>query len=618
MGLINAVNIANTGLRSVQSGLNTVANNVAQADVAGYKRQDLRPEALGLISGVRSNVVRASDYYLENQVRVETSKAAETSINDSYLSRVDNLFGVPGEAGSLDSLLNNFNDSLQKLSTSPDDYVTRQQVLGAADGLAKSLNTLSEQVQNLRQLAEDEIAGSIADINDSLNKLQNINVRVAGMSDTDPARSELLNERDRQLTRLSDAMEIDVSYNETGTIVIHSKSGNTLLEGTAAQFEFDQRGNVTAGTVYSPDSTERGVGTVTLRSSNGYRLDLINNGLLDTGRIGALINMRDNVLVETQAQLDELAAGLSSALSDSEVDGVPVTVGPADGFSVDLGSLQKGNSISFSYTEGGETKNVTIIRVDDPTLLPLSNDHTAAYGDTVIGIDFSSGFAAAAVDINAQLAPAINVTATVDGLQFLDDGAAATTDIVSLSSTQTATGLQDEGTGLPMFMDGHGYQTVYSGSMEGMDQKVGLAMRLSVNKSLVDNNELLVKYNTSPETPIGDTTRPLDILERLNENKMEFSPQAGIGANSSPYKGAVMDFARQVIADQTGNAAAAAEANQSQKIVLGAIEQKLASETGVEVDEELTKLISLQTSYAANARILQVVDEMMQELMRSI
>jgi flagellar hook-associated protein 1 len=618
MGLINALNIANTGLRSVQSGLNTVANNVAQADVAGYKRQDLRPEALGLISGVRSNVVRASDHYLENQVRVETARAAETSINDVYLSRVDNLFGVPGEAGSLDSLLNNFNDSLQKLSTSPDDYVTRQQVLGAADGLAKSLNTLSEQVQNLRQLAENEIAASVADINDSLTTLQNINVRVAGMSDTDPARSELLNERDRQLTRLSDAMEIKVSYNESGTIVIHSKSGNTLLEGTATQFEFDQRGNVTAGTVYDTDSSARGVGTVTRRSSNGYELDLIRNGLLDTGRIGALINMRDNVLVETQAQLDELAAGLSSALSDSEVSGVPASVGPADGFSVDLGSLQKGNSISFSYTEGGETKNVTIIRVDDPTLLPLSNDHTAAYGDTVIGIDFSSGFAAVALDINAQLAPAINVTATVDGLQFVDDGAAATTDIVSLSSTQTATGLQDEGTGLPMFMDGHGSQKAYSGSMEGMDQKVGLAMRLSVNKLLVDNNELLVKFSTSPETLIGDTTRPMDMLERLNENKMEFSPQAGIGGNRSPYKGAVMDFARQVIADQTGNAAAAAEANQSQKIILGAIEQKLASETGVEVDEELTKLISLQTSYAANARILQVVDEMMQELMRSI
>ena len=116
MGLITSLNIANAGLRTVQSGLNSVANNVAQADVEGYKRQDLRPETLGLTSGVRSAIVRASDRYLENQVRTETSRSGETSVYDSFLSRVDKLFGVPGEDGSLDNLLNGFSNSLQQLS----------------------------------------------------------------------------------------------------------------------------------------------------------------------------------------------------------------------------------------------------------------------------------------------------------------------------------------------------------------------------------------------------------------------------------------------------------------------------------------------------------------------
>jgi flagellar hook-associated protein 1 FlgK len=615
MGLINALNIANTGLRTVQSGLNSVANNVAQAEVDGYKRQDLRPETLGLASGVRSVVVRASDRYLENQVRVETSKAAETSVNDYYLSRVDKLFGVPGEAGSLDGLLNDFNSSLQQLTTSPDDYVTRQQVVGAAENLANGLNALSDQVQSLRQLAEDSIATSVNDINDSLNKLQNINMRVAGMSQDNPAHSEMLNERDRQLTRLSDAMQIKVTSNDDGTISIHTKSGNSLLEGTAAQLEFDQHGNLNANTKYSPAKAERGVGTVVLRSSNGYELDLINNGILDTGRIGALINMRDNVLVETQAQLDELAAGLASSLSDQIVQGDAVASGASAGFDIDLNSLQQGNTISLSYVEGGQTKNITFVRVDDPALLPLSNDHTAEAGDTVIGIDFSSGFADAATAINDKLAPAINASATATGLRFLDDGGGGTTDIKDLTSRQTPTGLQDGGLGLPMFMDGHGAQKIYSGSMEGVDQKTGLAMRLSINGSLKENNELLVKYSTSPETMIGDSSRPLDIVDRLNKTKMAFAPQAGIGSKNAPYQGSFADYTRQVIADQTGKAASASQANASQKIVVGAVEQRLKSETGVEVDEELTKLISLQNSYSANARILKAVDEMMKQLM---
>ena len=614
MGLINALNIASSGLRTVQGGLTSVANNVAQADVDGYKRQELRPESLGLTGGVRGAIVRASDRFLENQVRVETSRAAETSTNSTFLSRVDQLFGVPGEAGSLDGLLNGFNNSLQQLSTSPDDYVSRQLVIGAADGLASGLNNLSDQVQTLRQLAEDQIATGVDDINDSLKKLENINNRVASMDDFNPARSELLNERDRQLDRLSQNMEIRVTPRENGTIAISSKSGNSLLEGTAAQFEFDRRGTLTAATRYSPDESQREVGTVTLRSSNGYELDLIHNGQLDTGRIGALINMRDNVLVETQAQLDEMAAGLSRAMSDNEVAGTPVTSGAASGLQIDLGALQKGNSISLSFTENGQSRNITFVRVDDPSKLPLSNDQTTTLGDEVIGIDFSGGFAAAAGAINAQLAPAINAIATPTGLAFVDDGAAGTTQISSLSSTQTSSGLQDGGLGLPLFMDGQGAQNIYSGALEGSDQKVGLAGRLKVNQNLVENNELLVR--SSGDTLIGDASRPLDILDRLKNTKISFDPKAGIGSERAPYEGSITDFIRQSIADQTGNAASALQADQSQKIVVSALEQKLDSQTGVEVDEELAQLITLQNSYAANARILQAVDEMMQMLMR--
>ena len=614
MGLINALNIANTGLKTVQTGLRTVANNVAQADVDGYNRQEVAPQALGMGSGVRSDIVRVSDRFLENQLRLETTRSSEASVNATFLSRVDALFGKPGEAGSLDGLLNAFNDGLQKLTTSPDDYVTRQLALDSAKGLASGLNALSQNVQDLRQQAEDEIATSVADINDSLNKLQNINVRIADMGRENPARSELLNERDRQLNRLSRAMEIRVDPKDNGAIAIYTKSGNSLLEGTAAQFDFDRRGNLNAATKYDPDPAKRAVGTVTLRSSNGYNLDLINNGLLETGRLGALINMRDNVLVETQAQLDEMAAGLARSMSDSEIAGTPVTSGAAAGFQLDLGGLQKGNSISLAYTQNGAAKNVTIIRVDDPARLPLSNDQTPGLGDEVIGIDFSQGFGAAATAINARLAPEINAIATAGGLAFVNDGAAATTQISSLSSTQTATGFQNGGTGMPLFMDGQGAQNIYSGSLDHGDQKIGLASRLTVNKSLFENNELLVRYGA--DTAIGDATRPLDLVNRLNKAQIDFDPKAGIGTRSSPYKGSVSDFIRQSIADQTGNADSARQADASQKIVVAALDQKLDSETGVEVDEELGKLIALQNSYAANARILSAVDEMLQTLMR--
>jgi flagellar hook-associated protein 1 FlgK len=325
-----------------------------------------------------------------------------------------------------------------------------------------------------------------------------------------------------------------------------------------------------------------------------------------------LIDMRDNVLVETQAQLDELAAGLATAMSNIYVAGSDVTSGAASGQDINLDNLQSGNSITVTYTEGGEEKTVTIVRVDDASSLPLDDDQTALAGDTVIGIDFSSGYASAAADINAALSPGVVVSALSDGLRFLDDGATGNSDISSVTSTQTATSLQSGESAVPLFLDGDA-QLDYTGSLDGEDQKVGFAGRITINDSLEANNELLVLYDTTTET--GDTTRPSDLLARLNETELLFSASAGIGTSTSPYGGTIMEYGVLVVSDQTGNADAASAALAAQETVLAAVQSQLAEETGVSIDEELTKLIEMQNSYAANARILQAIDEMYQTLL---
>ena len=83
--------------------------------------------------------------------------------------------------------------------------------------------------------------------------------------------------------------------------------------------------------------------------------------------------MRDNVLVQAQGQLDEIAAQMSKALSDTTTAGTAV----AGGFDADIGGLSNGNTIQVSYTDGSSVQhNITIVRVDDPSALPLSNSAT--------------------------------------------------------------------------------------------------------------------------------------------------------------------------------------------------------------------------------------------------
>ena len=73
---------------------------------------------------------------------------------------------------------------------------------------------------------------------------------------------------------------------------------------------------MTATTQWNADPTKSNVGTLTLVSPNGSSVDLIANKSIRSGKIAAYLDMRDNVLVQAQNQLDGLAATMAQALSD--------------------------------------------------------------------------------------------------------------------------------------------------------------------------------------------------------------------------------------------------------------------------------------------------------------
>jgi flagellar hook-associated protein 1 FlgK len=68
---------------------------------------------------------------------------------------------------------------------------------------------------------------------------------------------------------------------------------------------------------------------------------------------------------------------------------------------------------------------------------------------------------------------------------------------------------------------------------------------------------------------------------------------------------------------QQGSAAEAADnLNQGQTLVVNALKQRFSDSAGVNIDEEMANLITLQTAYGANARIVSVVKEIFDTLLR--
>ncbi len=66
-----------------------------------------------------------------------------------------------------------------------------------------------------------------------------------------------------------------------------------------------------------------------------------------------------------------------------------------------------------------------------------------------------------------------------------------------------------------------------------------------------------------------------------------------------------------------GNAAASAQQlSDGQDVVLNTLQKKMNSTSGVDIDEEMASLLSLQNAYAANARVMSTINSMFQSLMQ--
>ena len=142
----------------------------------------------------------------------------------------------------------------------------------------------------------------------------------------------------------------------------------------------------------------------------------------------------------------------------------------------------------------------------------------------------------------------------------------------------------------------------------------GLAGRITVNSALLANPSDLTVYSTSPPTAAGDTTRSDFIYSQLTSGTFTYSPKTGLGSTTSPFTGTITSYLQQFISQQANAATSATQLQQGQDVVVSTLQQKFNSTSGVNIDTEMSNLIALQNSYAANAHVMSVVQSMMTDL----
>lgn len=624
MGLSSALASAMSGLRANQAALSIVSSNVANSQTPGYTVQT--PNQIEVTTGdfgstaMTTGVSRELDTYVLNQLRTETGGSGYADQMANILKQLQNVYGTPGNSGTLETALNNFTTALQALSTSAGSSSAQTVALGAAQALAQQLNVTTKGIQSLRANVEQDLGTSGQQANAAMQKIADINTKLQGLSANDPSAATLMDQRDQAINTLSKFVDVRVTTDGSNQANIYTTTGFQLVgAGLASQFSFASAGALTATSLYNSDPSKSGVGALNLKLPNGSQIDVVANNVVSSGQIAADLKLRDQTLVQAQNQVDQLAATMSSALSDKTTAGSPVS-GPPAGFDIDLAGAQPGNTVNITYTDSTNTqRQITLVNVTDPAALPLQNATNA--NPMQIGVNFSNGMGAIASALNTAL-PGSHLSfsaapspATATTLRVTDDNSGLAK-VNSASSTKTISSLTSGSPQLPLFTDGG--QALYTGAITASgSQMTGLAGRIAVNTQLSTDPTRLSVYSTSPVTPTGDTTRSDYLYSQLTNAVYSYSPQTGLGSASQPFTGSVSNYLQQFLSVQANASTQATALQQGQSVVVSTLQAKFNSTSSVNLDSEMSNLIQLQNAYAANAHVMSVVQSMMNTLIQA-
>lgn len=241
MGLNSLLGIGSSALGSSQTAINVTGNNIANANTIGYSRQSARfqevrnPEftAGQLGQGVKiSEVYRNFNRYIEDSYLERSSTYNRWEEQQSILQSVQSIFNESNTSG-VSYALGEFFRGWQDLSLRPEDVSTREALLSNAETLANLIRNAKQGLDRVQGEMDMYINQSVGEINGLLGSIQKLNLEIGardipGISNA----NALKDQRDQEIRRLAELIDITVEDNGGSDFTIRTKSGHPLMEGT--------------------------------------------------------------------------------------------------------------------------------------------------------------------------------------------------------------------------------------------------------------------------------------------------------------------------------------------------------------------------------------------------
>lgn len=557
---MSMLNIGASALTATQSALSTTSHNISNINTDGYNRQRAEfgthePDFNGshyIGSGVQVETVkRLFDNFLATQVRTFTSQESQADTILNYARQIDDLLG--SDALSLSSGLEGFFNAVHEVANDPTSISTRQVLLTQAEILATRFNTLSQQLEGFKEQVDNNLATNVTDVNNISQGIAELNQAIleASSGNSVPP-NDLLDRRDKLITDLSSLVSVTTVPDSNGSIGIFIGNGQALV----------------LGSTYINLSVIPNVADPTLNDI-GYGPTNINvTGQIVGGSLGGLLTVRSDIILSSEAELDTLAASITTAMNDQHRKGITLT--GALGADLFLPAASDAGSIRLAITDPRD------LAVAFPVAATASVLNT---GSGQIEIDSIDGVPPLTLPYLAA-----NVSLTFNS---------TTNQYTVADGTDTATFSYDPASQSGLQVDLGALTAAWTTPVE-----------LTIKASGVPANADVITIGNS--SAVGDNRNALALAGLQTTKILNGATQTFGGA----YGVIVANVATRTNQADIGQ--------QTQQGLLDQTVLRYESVSGVNLDEEAANLIKFQQSYQAAAQIISVSNTVFNALINAV
>lgn len=552
--ILGSLHIARRALLSHQTALNTIGHNLANAATPGYTRQrtELEPAAPQLGVDV-ATIRRIRDRFLDFSLLTEQQALGRAQSRDGLLQRLEGIFNESAGTG-LTSTLDQFFQGFQDLSVSPADQALRATVKDYGERLAQSFQSLRSRADQLKSDLGTEIQSRVSDANSLLAQIADLHRQIIAARGGPPP-NDLLDRRDQLVARLTQIIGVAPTDRADGTVQLAvAGTGVLLIDGTSA----------------TPLAASLNAGTDTVDLTAGASAITITP---KSGALAAVLDARNSATGAVKQAVSDLNA-LAKAIV-AEVNRVHASGAGLTGFT----ALTAPNAVSSSSA----------------ALSAAGLPFTPVTGSFKVVVHDSAGNVASSVTVavtagtttldgvRAAIDADPNLTATISGGKLTVTTAAGTTFAFASDTSDTLLAL--------------GLNTFFTGSD---------AAGIAVNPVVTADTSRIAATQADAAGLVhpGDGANALALAQLRTKKALASATQT------------FTDFYATLVGrvgSETRDAAEALDRQQAAVQVVQGLQQQVS---GVSTDEELIALTQSQNAYAAAAKYVTTIQDLLETLMR--